>query len=137
MPWPHPSRRHLLLALALIACGAPPAQAPVPYGVEIFAEDTVVARLTVTVTGDLQVTVRGDEFQVLPDRSFRVATPATLTLSRGVGTATITSVDSITRLAVVRAGTPQDSVDAATVAGTVVKLTRLGFGDFRLTAERP
>ena len=99
----------------------------------------MTAHLSVGVTGDLQVTLTGDNFQVLPDRSFRVSTPATLVINRGVGTATITSVDGRSRLAVVPIGTPTDSIDAATVGGTVVKFTRLGYegGRLRLSAERP
>jgi hypothetical protein len=55
-----------------------------------------------------------------------------------VGTATITSLDSVSRLAVVPTGTPEDSVDAATVTGTVVKFTRLGYERVhRLSAARP
>jgi hypothetical protein len=126
-------------ALTAGACSGPPPQTARPYGVKIFAEDTVIARISVAVTGDLQVTLTGDNFQMLPDRSFLVATPATLVINRGVGTATITSVDSASRLAVVPLGTPDDSTDAATVTGTVVKFTRLGYeqGRFRLAAARP
>jgi hypothetical protein len=132
-----PSR--ILLLAFVAACNAPPAQTAGPYGVEIFAEDTVTASLSITVTGDLQINLVGDNFRVLADRSFIVSTPATLVISRGVGTATITSVDSVSRLAVVPLGTPDDSVDAATVAGTVVKFTRLGYeqGKVRLSTARP
>ena len=128
-----------LLAWVALACNTapPPQQASRPYGIEIYAEDTATARIVVDVTGDIQVDLKGDDFRVLPNRSFTVSTPATLTIVRGVGTATITSVDSTTRLAVIPAGTPPDSIDAATVSGTVIKFTRLGYERaHRLTAAR-
>lgn len=130
--------RWIATVLLTAACAAPGPQNARPYGVEIFAEDTVTARISVSVTGDIQLTLRGDDFQVLPGRRFLVSTPASLVINRGVGTATITSVDSVSRLAVVPLGTPEDSIDAATVAGTVVKFTRLGYErSHRLSAERP
>lgn len=126
------------MLLFTATCAAPGAQNTRPYGVEIFAEDTVTARISVSVTGDIQLTLRGDDFQVLPGRRFLVSTPASLVINRGVGTATITSVDSVSRLAVVPLGTPDDSIDAATVSGTVVKFTRLGYErSHRLSADRP
>lgn len=92
-----------------------------------------------SVNGDMQVSLRGSGFQVRPDRTYLVATPATLEVSRGIGTAIITSVDSTTRIAVVPLGTPEDSIDAATVAGTVVRFTRLGYDRRmqRLVTKRP
>lgn len=128
-----------LLLLGLASCGAPSAEPGRPYGVQIFAEDTVVAHVSVTVTGDARLTLRGDNFRTFPDRSFSVSTPATLVITQGVGTATITSLDSTKRLAVIPIGTPEDSLDAATVAGSVVRLTRLGYegGKLRLSVARP
>jgi len=128
-----------LLLLLLVACAVPATETTREYGVEIFAEDTITARITVSVTGDLQIALRGDNFQVMPDKSFIVTTPARLVATRGVGTATITSVDSSRRLAIVPLGTPDDSLDAATVTGTLVKFTRLGYerGKVRLEVERP
>ena len=126
--------------MALLSCNAPPPQqqASRPYGIQIFAQDTVTARIAVQVTGDLQLDLKGDDFRVLPDRSFSLATPATLTILRGVGTATVVSVDSTSRLAVFPAGIPEDSIDAATVTGTVIKFTRLGFERVhRLSVARP
>ena len=96
--------RLLVLALLATACNAPPPIDARPFGVQIFAEDTVVARIHVRVTGDLRVTLRGDDFRMRRDRSFLVSTPATMEVSRGVGTATITSVDSTSRIAVVPIG---------------------------------
>ena len=131
-------RLALLFLACPLACSAPAPQNTRPYGVRIFAEDTVTARIGVTVTGDLQVTVRGDDFRALPGRQFMVSTPASVVITRGVGTATITSLDSVTRVAVVPLGVPEDSIDAATVAGTVVKFTRLGYERaHRLSADRP
>lgn len=132
-------RAALCLSLASLACGSPPPADPRPQGVRIFAEDTAVARLHVSVQGDLQVRLVGDDFVVRPDRSFLVNTPATLEVTRGIGTARITSVDSATRIAVVPLGTPEDSIDAETVAGTVVRFTRLGYDRRmqRLVTVRP
>lgn len=127
----------LISAGATTACsGGGIPQLPQTYGVQIFAEDTVTARINVAVTGDMRVSLRGDNFVIGRNRTFYVSTPATLTIERGVGTATITSVDSVSRLAVIPLGTPEDSIDVATVAGTVVKLTRLGYGNFRVAADR-
>lgn len=131
-----------LLALAaalLVACNAPPPADSRSQGVRVFAADTVTARVHVSVTGDLQVTLRGDDFVMRPDRTFLVSTPATIEVSRGVGTARITSIDSVTRIAVVPIGTPDDSIDAATVTGTMVRFTRLGYDRrmHRLVRMRP
>jgi hypothetical protein len=127
--------QRLLLILAVAGCAAPE---PLPrdYGVEVFAEDTVTARLMVTTSGTLQVQLRGDNFKVRPDRSFEITTPAWLVVQRGVGTATITSLDGH-RLAAVPIGTPTDSTDAKTVLGVRVYVTRLGGerGRIRLAAE--
>ena len=128
------------MAVAVMAaCNAPPQQqVSHPYGVTIFAADTVTARISVEVSGDVQVDLKGDDFRALPNRRFSVSTPASLVIVRGVGTATITSLDSVTRLAVVPTGTPDDSLDAATVTGTVIKFTRLGYErSHRLSAARP
>lgn len=128
----------LVPLVVIAACSGPLPQNSVPYGVRIFAEDTVTARIAVTVTGDLQLTLQGDDFQALPGRRFRVSTPASLVINRGVGTATITSLDSVSRLAVIPIGTPEDSIDQATVAGTVVKFTRLGYDRVhQLVVARP
>ena len=110
-----------------VGCNAPPPIDSRPQGVQIFAEDTLTARLHVSVQGDLQVTLRGEGFEMRPDRTFLVSTPATLEVSRGIGTARITSIDSATRIVVLPLGTPEDSIDAASVAGTVVRFTRLGY----------
>jgi hypothetical protein len=130
LPWP---------LVLLAACSTPAPPNARPYGVQIFAVDTVTARLSVSVTGDLQLTLRGDDFQALPGRRFAVSTPASIVVTRGVGTATITSTDSVSRVAVVPIGTPDDSIEAVSVAGTVVKFTRLGYeqGRYRLSVDRP
>lgn len=128
------------LALAvLVACGAPSPVDSRTQGVQIFAADTVTARIHVSIRGDMQVSLRGDEFQMRPDRTFLVTTPATLEVTRGIGTAIITSTDSTTRIAVLPIGTPEDSIDAETVTGTVVRFTRLGYDRRmqRLVRNRP
>lgn len=132
--------RFLTLAAAVLAaCGAPPLLDQAPQGVRIFADDTVTARINVRVNGGLRISLRGDNFMIRRDRSFLVSTPATLEVVRGTGTATIISVDSSTRLAVVPIGTPDDSVDQATITGTVVSFTRPSSDrrTLRVVAERP
>lgn len=129
-----------LVASVLAACNAPPLLDQAPQGVRIFADDTVTARINVRVDGDLRISLRGDNFAIRPrDRSFLVSTPATLEVVRGTGTATIVSIDSSTRIAVVPIGTPEDSIDQATISGTVVSFTRPGSNrrTHRLVAERP
>jgi hypothetical protein len=134
-------RRFVVPALSvLLACDPPPPRMESrPQGVQIFAADTVTARLHISVVaGDLQVNVRGDGFMIRPDKSFLVATPATIEATRGIGTALIESVDS-TRIAVVPMGVPEDSIDAATVTGTLVRFTRMGYDrrSHRLVRMRP
>ena len=131
--------RLLALAATLAACNAPPLLDQAAHGVRIFAEDTVTARINVRVDGDLRVNLRGDNFMIRRDRSFLVSTPATLEVTRGTGTVTIVSMDSTTRIAVIPMGTPDDSVDAATITGTVVSFTRTGSDrrTNRLVVERP
>jgi hypothetical protein len=133
-------RRLLILAgFPLLGCDAPPVLDAGPQGVRIFAEDTVVARINIRVEGDLRINLRGDNFMIRRDRSFLVSTPATLEVVRGTGTATIVSMDTTTRIAVVPIGTPDDSLDAATITGTVVSFTRPGSErrTHRLISERP
>jgi hypothetical protein len=123
-----------ILMVALCACSMP--QAPPAYTVEIFAEDTVTADVTVSVDGPMTVNLRGDAF-FMRGKSFVVTTPAWLVVN-GVGTATITSVDRSKRLAIVPKGLPADSAEAATVVGAVVKLTRReGESAVRMEAARP
>jgi hypothetical protein len=128
-----------LVAALLVACSAPPPTESRGQGVRVFAADTVTARIHVRVIGDLQVTLRGDDFLARPDRTFLVSTPAVIEAFRGVGTALITSIDSVTRIAVVPIGTPEDSIDAATVTGTIVRFTRMGYDRrmHRLVRMRP
>jgi hypothetical protein len=128
-----------LAATLLLACTAPPLIDQGAEGVRIFAEDTVTARINVRVRGDLRVSLRGQDFMIRRDRSFLVSTPATLEVVRGTGSATIISIDSATRIAVIPIGTPDDSLEAATVTGTVVTFTRPGADrrTHRLVAERP
>ena len=131
-------RLRTLAAAIVTACSAPPLLDQATEGVRIFAEDTVTARINVRVEGDLRVSLRGDNFMIRGDRSFLVSTPATLEVVRGTGTATIVSMDSV-RIAVVPIGTPDDSVDIATITGTVVSFARPGADrrTHRLVAERP
>jgi hypothetical protein len=133
-------RRLLMFAGAVFgACSAPLPLDQRTEGVRIFAEDTVTARINVQVHGDLRVSVKGDDFMIRRDRSILVSTPATMEVVRGGGTATIVSMDSTKRIAVVPIGTPDDSIDVATVTGTTVAFTRPGpdGSPHRIMALRP
>jgi len=132
-------RRLTLAACILAACNAPPVRDQAPQGIRIFAEDTVTARINVRIRGDLRVSLKGDDFMMRRDRSFVVSTPATMEVVKGGGTATIVSMDSTKRIAVVPIGTPDDSVDLATITGIAVEFTRPGPDGrpYRLAAVRP
>jgi hypothetical protein len=124
------------LALLLATACAVPAP-PREYGVGIFAEDTVTARVSIAVTGTLQVTTTGESLTTGPDKTLTLGTPGSIVIKGGVGTATITSLDSGRRLAVVPTGLAEDSAEKATVMGTVVKLSRMGYEGARLRVEKP
>ena len=132
-------RRLTLTASILVGCNAPPLLDQAPQGVRIFAEDTVTARINVRIRGDLRVSLKGDDFMMRRDRSFVVSTPATMEVVKGGGTATIVSMDSTKRIAVVPIGTPDDSVDLATITGIAVEFTRPGPDGrpYRLAAVQP
>ena len=132
-------RRLTLAACLLVGCNAPPLLDQAPQGVRIFAEDTVTARINVRIRGELRVSLKGDAFMIRRDRSFLVSTPATMEVVRGAGTATIVSMDSTKRIAVVPIGTPHDSVDLVTVSGIAVEFTRPGPAGrpHRLVAVQP
>jgi hypothetical protein len=100
--------------------------------VEIFADDTVTVSLTVAVEGEMRVSLRGDAFYQR-GKSFVVTTPAWLVVN-GVGVATIASLDSVQRLAVVPRGLAPDSAEALTVVGSIVRLSR-GAGETRVRTE--
>ena len=106
------------------------------YAADIFAEDTVPTDVLVRTTGTMQASLNGAGFYVHHGQPV-VLTPATLVV-RGIGTATISSVDSSKPIALVPSGTHPDSTDAVTVVGRLLKVSR-GEGDarYKLEIERP
>lgn len=112
-----------MCAAILFGAAACADSAPPPYSVEIFSNDTASVSLTVGVDGPMEVNLRGEGFYMTKDKSFVVTTPARLTV-RGIGVATIRAMESSQLLAVVPAGLPQDSIEAATVVGSRITLTR-------------
>lgn len=109
------------LAVAL-ACSEPRAE----QGVDVFSADTLPVRFTVSMTGDLAVSLRFGSVAMRPDRSLILETPGSLVIRKGAGTATVTSLDSTRRLALQPLGTPPDSVDVVGVVGSKVRMTRDG-----------
>jgi hypothetical protein len=92
------------------------------YGVAVFSTDTMPVVFTLTVTGNLALSMRSDGFQTQPDKSLLLTTPAQLTVARSDGTARIQTVRGA-GLAVQPIGFPPDSADTTTVEGRVVVLT--------------
>jgi hypothetical protein len=113
--------RRALLAIALVACSNPK---PEQRSVDVFAEDTVSVRFTITTSGTLQMRVNAEGYFVRPDRSIVFVTPATLFATRGAGTSILTALDSTQRLAVQPRGVSPDSAERAAVVGRVVRVTR-------------
>ena len=131
-------RTVLLLALSLLAsCTRPPVASP-RYALDIFSEDTLPAHVTVTVAGPLEVSLNGAGFYTLNKGTQPVVlTPASLVL-RGVGTATISAVDSMQMIAVVPAGTHPDSTERVTTIGRILRVTRAdGQREYTLEVARP
>lgn len=104
------------------------------FGVDVFAVDTLPARIYMNLTGTLQMGLRADSFYTTPDKSLILGTPASLIIQKGAGTATILSIDTTKRIAVQPLGVPPDSAEKVGAVGTVVKLTRVG-GERRVTLE--
>ncbi len=108
----------IIAAASLWACKS----RPVEYGVSVFSTDTIPVEFTVTVTGSLGLGLRADGFQMRPDKSLVLATPAQMLVSSGDGTARIESIKG-GRLAVQPLGL-DSGADTNTVEGQVVMLTK-------------
>ena len=127
-------RRCLVLA-ALLSAGCD--KRPREYGVSVFSTDTLPVTFTVTLTGSLALGLRSEGFQMQPDKSLLLKTPAEMVVQRGDGTARIVAVSG-GRLAVQPLGVSADSADTATVEGHVVMLAKPPERRIvKLTAERP
>lgn len=129
------SLRPLLLVAAAFCAACE--ERPPEFGVSVFADDTLPAIFTVSITGSLGIGLRSEAYQMQPDSSLIMTTPAQLIIQLGAGTAIITSLHG-GRLAVQPIGVSADSAELVTVEGTVVKLVRAGEERrVTLSVERP
>jgi hypothetical protein len=116
------NHRHTLLVLvAALSSACDRRQAE--YGVSVFSTDTLPVSFTLTVTGTLALGMRSEGFQVQPDKSLLLSTPAELVVTRGDGTARIVVVKGA-RIAVQPLGATDSTADTTTVEGHVVMLVK-------------
>jgi hypothetical protein len=107
-------------------------------GVDVFSNDTLPARFTMEVTGNLQMNLRMSRAIPRPDHTLIFETPGSMVVQNGAGTATITSIDSLRRIAVQPIGTPIDSTETMGVVGRVVKIERKGEEKrVKISVQRP
>jgi hypothetical protein len=107
-------------------------------GVDVFSNDTLPARFTMEVTGNLQMNLRMSRAIPRPDHTLIFETPGSMVVQKGAGTATITSIDSLRRIAVQPIGTPIDSTETMGVVGRVVKIERKGEEKrVKISVQRP
>ena len=117
----------------LVACSA---QRPEQLTVDVFAEDTVPVRFTLTITGGLQMRVNAEKAFVRPDKSLVFETPTTLYVDRGDGASLLRALDSTQRLVVQPGGLPGDSAERAAVVAPVVSITRAkGSSELRFSPQ--
>lgn len=110
---------------------------PPEFGVSVFASDTLPVVFTVSLTGPLVMGLRSQNFQMRPDKSLLMATPAELIIQSGDGTALITSLSG-GRLVVQPLGVNPDSADTSSAEGLAVKLLRTGEQrSVQLAIEKP
>lgn len=129
------SRSHVLgaLAFAMVQACAPEPE----IGVEVFSSDTIPARFTVTVAGTLQMGLRADNFEMLPDKSLMMTTPAALVVQKGEGSADIILLKG-SALSAQPIGTSPDSADALGVTGTKLRMTKKASSPVvTLSVEKP
>lgn len=113
--------RLLVVGAALLASACE--GRPVAYGVSVFSTDTVPVAFTITVTGSLALGLRADGFQMQPDKSVILTTPAQMLVQEGDGTVRIESARG-GRLAVQPLGVTDSTADTTTVEGRVVLLVK-------------
>lgn len=124
--------RAALLAVLLVGCSA---QKPERLSVDVFAEDTVPVRFSLTVTGTLQMRVNAERSFAQPDRSLVFETPAQLFVYKGDGTALVRALDGTQRFTVQLSG---DSTERAAAAGSAFVLTRAkGASTLRIAPQPP
>ena len=113
--------RRLVALILLGACTPDPPQTA--FGVDVFSNDTVPAKFVVTLSGNLSMAVRSNNFYLRPDQSLVLETPGSLIVQKGMGSALIASFDTTQQIAVTPLGSSPDSTDNA-VVGKRVKVTR-------------
>lgn len=122
-----------LLGAVALAC----AERPPEFGVSVFAADTLPVVFTVSLSGPLVMGLRSQSFQMRPDKSLMMSTPAELIIQSGDGTALITSLSG-GRLVVQPLGVNPDSADTSSAVGLSVKLLRTGEQrSVQLAIEKP
>jgi hypothetical protein len=123
-----------LLVLATTACATEKRE----LGVDIFSDDTLPTRFTVTLSGTLVMGLRSQNFYMRKDKSLVLITPGSLVVQEGEGTAMIEALDKSRRVAVDPIGTPPDSTDLVAVVGRAIKVERVGKEKrVRLAVEKP
>lgn len=134
-------RLHAVLNLSLVAVASVATAAcnerPPEFGVSVFSADTVPVAFTVSVSGTLLMGLRSEHFQMRPDSSLMMSTPAEIIVQRGDGSAIISSL-SRRWIVVQPLGVHPDSSDTTAVDGLAVKVTRTGVERrVGLTREKP
>lgn len=114
--------RLLCLVLATTACSTERRE----LGVDVFSDDTLPTRFTVTLSGTLVMGLRSQSFYMRKDKSLVLITPGSLVIQEGEGTAIIETLDGSRRIAVDPIGTSPDSTDLVAVVGRVIKVQRVG-----------
>jgi hypothetical protein len=114
--------RLLCLLLATTACSTDRRE----LGVDVFSDDTLPTRFTVTLSGTLVMGLRSQSFYMRKDKSLVLITPGSLVIQKGEGTAVIEALDGSRRIAVDPIGTSPDSTDQVAVVGRVIKVERVG-----------
>jgi hypothetical protein len=126
--------RLLCLLLATTACSTDRRE----VGVDVFSDDTLPTRFTVTLSGTLVMGLRSQSFYMRKDKSLVLITPGSLVIQEGQGIATIESLDGSRRIAVDPIGTSPDSTDLVAVVGRVIKVERVGKEKrVKLAVEKP
>jgi predicted small secreted protein len=127
-----------LLVLATSVCATACATERRELGVDIFSDDTLPTRFTVTLSGTLVMGLRSQSFYMRKDKSLVLVTPGSLVIQEGEGTAMIESLDESRRIAVDPIGTSPDSTDVLAVVGRSIKVERVGSEKrVKLAVERP
>src|SRR6185436_14622580 len=108
----------LVIVLAM-SCSEPRSE----VGVDVFSSDTIPAQFVVDLKGStLEIALRSNNFYMRHDKSLVLETPGSLIIQKGSGTATITTLDTMHRVAVQPIGTPPDSGDVLGVVGRTITM---------------